>query len=77
MYLSPDPVVGSCSFGTRIYSLLTTPVIDDTTVSKQRLAILMQAIATGQKVTGWDDGCATGIWAQSRPKIERLMLNAN
>ena len=72
VYLTPDPGAGSCSYGGP-YLLL----VDDTTASKQRLAILMQAIATGQKVTGYDDGCSTGIWGQSRPKIERLMLNAN
>jgi hypothetical protein len=37
----------------------------------------MQALATGQQVGGWNDGCSDGIWGQSRPKIERLMLYAN
>jgi hypothetical protein len=73
VYLSPDPGPGNCSYG----SPYLIPV-DDTTASKQRVALIMQALATGQKISGWHgDPCDTAIWAQSRPRIERLMLYSN
>jgi len=71
IYLSPDPGPGSCSVG-QPYLL----AVDDTIASKQRFAMIMTAVATGQKVSGYDDGCNTGIWAQSRPYVWRLQLSA-
>jgi hypothetical protein len=70
IYLSPDPGPGSCSVG-QPYLL----DVDDTPAGKQRFAMLMLAIATGQTISGYDDGCSTGIWGQSRPKVWRLQLN--
>lgn len=72
VYLSPDPGVGSCSVGQPY--LLT---VNDTMESKQRFAMIMQALATGTKIAGYDDGCDSSIWAQSRPKIVRLVLRNN
>jgi len=73
VYLSPDPGAGNCSYGSP-YLI----VINDTTASKQRVALIMQALATGTKISGWHgDPCDIGIWGQSRPRIERLMLSAN
>jgi hypothetical protein len=73
VYLSPDPGPGNCSYGSPYLVAL-----DDSFASKQRFAMLMQALATGQRVSGWHgDPCDTGIWAQSRPRIERLMLSVN
>jgi len=69
VYLSPDPGPGSCQFG-QPYLL----VVDDTAEAKQRFAMIMLALASGRKLAGYDDGCDTAIWAQSRPKIWRLML---
>src|ERR1044071_5703315 len=71
IYLSPDPGPGSCSIG-QPYLL----EVDDTPAGKQRFAMVMTALVTGQTVSGYDDGCSTGIWNQSRPLVWRLMLNA-
>ena len=69
VYLSPDPGPLSCSYG---QPYLT--VVDDTPAAKQRFAMLLMALSTGQKISGYDDGCDTGIWAQSRPVFWRLSL---
>ncbi len=71
IYLSPDPGPQSCSVG-QPYLLQ----VDDTPAAKQRFAMVMMALVTGQTVSGYDDGCNTGIWAQSRPLVWRLYLNA-
>lgn len=71
IYLSPDPGPQSCSVG-QPYLLQ----VDDTSAAKQRFAMVMLALATGQTISGYDDGCNTGIWAQSRPFVWRLQLNA-
>jgi hypothetical protein len=49
--------------------------VDDTAAAKQRFAMVMTALITGQTVSGYDDGCSTAIWAQSRPLVWRLSLN--
>ena len=73
VYLSPDPGPGNCSHG-QPYLI----PVNETIASKQRIAMIMQALATGQKVTGWHgDPCDSAIWGQSRPRIERLMISAN
>ena len=72
IYLSPDPGPGSCTYGSP-YLIQ----VDDTPAAKQRFAMVMLALATGQTVSGYDDGCDTSIWAQSRPLVWRLMVNAN
>ncbi|GFE82232.1 hypothetical protein GCM10011487_42320 [Steroidobacter agaridevorans] len=72
VYLTPDPGVGSCSAGNPYLVR-----IEDTLQSKQRIAILMQASATGQMIGGYSDGCSIGIWGVSRPLIERLQIYAN
>lgn len=70
VYLSPDPGPGSCSFG-QPYLIQ----VDDTAAAKQRFAMVMTALITGQSISGYDDGCSTAIWAQSRPLVWRLTLN--
>jgi hypothetical protein len=70
IYLSPDPGPGSCSVG-QPYLIQ----VDDTVAAKQRFAMVMTALVTGQTVSGYDDGCSTAIWAQSRPLVWRLSLN--
>jgi hypothetical protein len=72
IYLSPDPGVGSCQYG-QPYLL----AVDDTAAAKQRFSLIVTALATGHKIAGFDDGCETAIWAQSRPVIQRLMLRGN
>lgn len=73
VYLSPDPGVGNCSAGNPYLVK-----VEDTVQSKQRIAMLMQASATGQMVGGFHgDGCSIGIWGVTRPLIERLTLHAN
>ena len=72
VYLSPDPGPGSCQ-----YSQPYLMVVDDTPAGKQRFTMIMTALATGHKIAGYDDGCDTAIWAQSRPLITRLVLRAN
>lgn len=72
VYLSPDPGPNSCQYGSP-YLL----VVDDTPAGKQRFAMIMAALATGNKIAGYTDGCDTAIWAQSRPVIQRLVLRAN
>ena len=69
LYLSPDPGPMGCSYGQPY--LLT---VDDTAESKQRFSMVMMALATGNKIAGYDDGCDTAIWGQSRPKVWRLLL---
>ena len=71
IYLSPDPGPIGCSVG---QPYLVN--VDESTASKQRFAMIMLAVATGQTVSGYDDGCSNGIWAQSRPLVWRLTLNA-
>ncbi len=71
IYLAPDPGALSCAVG-QPYLL----DVDDTPAAKQRFALIMLALSTGQLLTGWDDGCSTGIWAQSRPLMLRLRLAA-
>lgn len=70
IYLSPDPGPMSCSIG-QPYLIN----VDDSIASKQRFAMVMTALITGQTVSGYDDGCSSGIWAQSRPVIWRLTIN--
>lgn len=72
VYLSPDPGPGNCQYGSP-YLL----VVDDTPASKQRFAMIMAALVTGNKIAGYPDPCDTGIWAQSRPTIQRLLLRPN
>ena len=69
IYLSPDPGPGSCSVG---QPYLVN--VDETAAAKQRFAMLMTALVTGQTISGYDDGCSTGIWAVSRPLVWRLSL---
>jgi hypothetical protein len=69
IYLNPDPGPMGCSYG-QPYLLM----VDDTAEAKQRFSMVMLALATGNKIAGYDDGCDTSIWAQSRPKVWRLML---
>jgi hypothetical protein len=69
VYLSPDPGPSTCSVGSP-YLIL----VDDSTASKQRVALIMLALATGQKVAGYPDPCDTAIWGQSRPTIQRLVV---
>ncbi len=69
VYLSPDPGPGSCTYG-QPYLM----AVDDTAAGKQRFAMILTALATGQKIAGYDDGCDTGIWGQSRPVFWRLHL---
>jgi hypothetical protein len=71
VYLSPDPGPGSCSVG-QPYLI----AVDDTPDAKQRFALILTALSTGQLISGYDDGCSTAIWAQSRPVIFRLVLSA-
>jgi hypothetical protein len=71
IYLSPDPGPLSCTTG-QPYLIN----VDDTVASKQRFAMVMTALLTGQTISGYDDGCSNGIWAQSRPLVWRLSLNA-
>jgi hypothetical protein len=71
IYLSPDPGPLSCSAG-QPYLVQ----VDDTPAAKQRFAMLMIALTTGQTISGYDDGCNTGIWAVSRPLVWRIYLNA-
>jgi len=70
IYLSPDPGPGSCSVGQPY--LLT---VDDTPEGKQRFAMVMTAVVTGQTISGYDDGCNSSIWGHSRPFVWRLQLN--
>ncbi len=70
VYLSPDPGPLTCSVG-QPYLMN----VDDTTAVKQRFAMLMTALITGQTVSGWNDGCSSGIYGQSRPIFWRLQLN--
>jgi hypothetical protein len=70
VYLSPDPGPGSCAVG-QPYLI----AVDDTIAAKQRFAMLMTAVATGQLVSGYDDGCSTAIWGHSRPLVWRLQLS--
>lgn len=70
IYLSPDPGPMGCSVG-QPYLIN----VDDSIASKQRFAMVMTALTTGQTVSGYDDGCSNGIWAQSRPLVWRLTLN--
>jgi hypothetical protein len=72
VYLSPDPGAGSCS-QSQPYLL----VVDDSAAAKQRFGLILTALATGHKIGGYDDGCDTAIWAQSRPLIHRLVLRSN
>ena len=72
VYLSPDPGAGSCQYG-QPYLL----VVDDTPAGKQRFALILSALATGHKIAGYDDGCDTAIWAQSRPIIVRLLARGS
>lgn len=69
VYLSPDPGVGSCSYGSPY--LLS---VEGTPASNQRFGMVLTALATGKSLAGYDDGCNSAIWAQSRPIIVRLML---
>ena len=71
IYLSPDPGPLGCSVG---QPYLVN--VDETTASKQRFAMIMLAVATGQTISGYNDGCSEGIWAQSRPLVWRLTLNS-
>jgi len=71
IYLSPDPGPGSCSVG-QPYLI----AVDDTIAAKQRFSMVMTALVTGQTVSGYDDGCSTAIWAQSRPLVWRLTVSA-
>src|SRR5690348_15673465 len=71
VYLSPDPGPGSCSVG-QPYLLQ----VDDTPAAKQRFAMVLMASITGQLISGYDDGCDTSIWNQSRPLIWRLAVSA-
>lgn len=71
VYLSPDPGPGSCSVG-QPYLIQ----VDDTIAAKQRFAMLMTAVATGQLISGYDDGCSSAIWGHSRPLVWRLQLAA-
>ena len=68
----PAPGNGSCEAGAP-YLLK----IDETIASKQRFSLLMTALVAGKSVRGYDDGCVQAIWAQERPVIKRLYLNAN
>ena len=43
--------------------------VDETSAAKQRFAMVMLALATGQTISGYDDGCNTGIWADSRVRF--------
>jgi hypothetical protein len=70
VYLSPDPGPLSCAVG-QPYLMN----VDDSAAAKQRFAMLMTALTTGQSIQGWDDGCNAGIWGQSRPHFWRLQLN--
>jgi hypothetical protein len=70
IYLSPDPGPGSCSVG-QPYLI----EVDDTPAAKQRFAMVMTALVTGQTISGYDDGCSSSIWAQSRPLVWRLSLS--
>ena len=70
IYMSPDPGPGSCSVG-QPYLIQ----VDETVASKQRFAMVMTALITGQSISGYDDGCSTAIWGQSRPLVWRLQLN--
>ena len=72
IYLSPDPGPGSCSYGSP-YLIQ----VDDTPAARQRFAMIMLAVATGQTVSGYDDGCDTAIWGVSRPLVWRLQVSAN
>ena len=72
VYLSPDPGPGTCLFGSPYLV-----VVDDTIASKERVALLMTALTTGQTIGGYADGCDSGIWAQSRPLILRLLVLNN
>lgn len=69
VFLNPDPGPGNCQVGSP-YILN----VDDTPESKQRFAMILTAIATGQKVAGYPDACSTAIWGQSRPTVVRLIL---
>jgi len=70
VYLSPDPGPGNCSYGSPYLV-----AVDDTAASKQRVAMLMMAVANGQTISGYHgDPCSTAIWAQSRPTIERIVV---
>jgi hypothetical protein len=71
IYLSPDPGPISCSVG---QPYLVN--VDESTASKQRFAMIMLAVATGQSISGYDDRCSSGIWAVSRPLVVRLTLAA-
>jgi hypothetical protein len=55
IYLSPDPGPGSSSVG--LPYLLE---VSDTPASKQRFAMVMTALITGQTISGYDDGCSSG-----------------
>jgi len=69
VYLSPDPGVGNCQYG-QPYLL----IVDGTPESKQRFSMILTAFTMGKKIAGFDDECSSGIWAQSRPTIKRLMF---
>jgi hypothetical protein len=72
VYLSPDPGPGACQYG-QPYLL----PVSDSEESRQRFAMILTAVATGQKIVGYSDGCSNDIWSQSRPIIWRLILKAN
>ena len=65
--LSPDPGKGNCDVGSP-YLL----VVDETPAAQQKFSMLLTALASGKKVRGYADPCATAIWGASRPTINRL-----
>ena len=69
VWLSPDPGPGNCSVGSP-YIL----VADGTPESNQKFSMLLTALTTGMKISGYPDACTTAIWGNSRPTIQRLHL---
>ncbi len=69
--LSPDPGKGNCEYGSP-YIL----IVDSTPASQQKFSMLLTALSTGNKVSGYLDECSTAIWGKSRPTIRRLNLTS-
>ena len=71
--LSPDPGIGNCEYGSP-YIL----IVDDTPAAQQRFSLLLTALASGKKISGYQDECSSAIWGQSRPTVRRIRLtNSN
>lgn len=70
VYLNPDPGIGKCAAG-QPYLLRA----DGTPGNEQKFSMLLVAMTTGRKISGYADSCSTAIWGVSRPTIERLHLS--